>query len=73
MLKIHSNQSINYLSREKEKWDLNKQKFQRRLVDIHKQLMMFMKIYDYHAIKKRKLLIVLDDMIADMEANKKLC
>ena len=27
---------------------------------------------DYNAAKKRKVLIVFDDMIADMEANKKL-
>ena len=34
--------------------------------------MMFMKIDYYNPTKKRKVLIVFDDMIADMEANKKL-
>ena len=37
---------------------------------IHKQLLMSMKIWK--TIKKRKVLIVFDDMIADREANKKI-
>ena len=38
-----------------------------------KQLMMFNEnLEDYHPAKKRKLLVVFDDMIADMEANKNL-
>ena len=39
---------------------------------IHKQFMVFMKIYEtiHNTTKKRRVLIVFDDMIADMEYNK---
>ena len=43
---------------------------QRHFLIIHKQLMMSIKIIIQKVIKKRNLLIVFDDMIADMEANK---
>ena len=49
---------------------LNKQKIQRHLLIIHKRLMMCMKIYIPK--KKRKLLIVFENMMADIEANKRL-
>ena len=71
MLKIHGNLSIDCLSTEKKKLKLNKQKIKRHLLIIHKQLMMSMKTQK-SIIQQRKLLIVFDAMIADMEANKKL-
>ena len=39
---------------------------------ILKQLIMSIKFEDYNPTKKRKVLIVFDDMIADVEENKKL-
>ena len=67
------NQSINYLSMEEKKKELNNSKIQRHLLIIHKQLMMSMNLDDdYNPTKKRKVLIVFDDMIADVEAKKKL-
>ena len=71
MPKIHRNLSINCLSTEKKKLKLNKQKIKRHLLIIHKQLMMSMKTQK-SKIQQRKVLIVFDAMIADMEANKKL-
>ena len=71
MPKIHRNLSIDCLSTEKKKLKLNKQKIKRHLLIIHKQLMMSMKTQKSIS-QQRKLLIVFDAMIADMEANKKL-
>ena len=71
MPKIHRNLSIDCLSTEKKKLKLNKQKIKRHLLIIHKQLMMSMKTQK-SKIQQRKVLIVFDAMIADMEANKKL-
>ena len=71
MPKIHRNLSIDCLSTEKEKQKLNKQKIKRHLLIIHKQLMMSMKTQK-SIVQQRKVLIVFDAMIADMEANKKL-
>ena len=42
--KIHSDQSISYLSMEEKKKGLNKQKIQRHSLIIHKQSMIAMKI-----------------------------
>ena len=68
--KARLNQSIVYLSMEEENQGSNKQKIKNHLLIIHKQLRMSMKIWKI--IKNRKRLIVFDDVVADMEANKKL-
>ena len=47
-------------------------KIQRHSLIILQKIMTFMKTEDYNLKKKRKVLIVFDDMVADMEANKKL-
>ena len=38
---------------------------------IHKQLDVYENLDDYNQTKKRRVLIVFDDMVADMESNKK--
>ena len=47
-------------------------KIQRHSLIILQKIMTSMKTEDYNLKKKRKVLIVFDDMVADMEANKKL-
>ena len=47
------------------------EKFQRLSFIIHKQLMKSMKTQDYNPTKSKKMLIVFDNMIADVEANKR--
>ena len=45
---------------------------QRNSMIFHKQLMIFCEyMEDYNPTKKRRMLIVPDDMIADIESNKK--
>ena len=64
MSEIYSNQRITCLSKEKRK---------QAFIDHHRQLMLFMKIWKITIqARKKKVLIVFDDMIADMEPNKKL-
>ena len=46
-------------------------KIQRHSLIILQKIMTSMKTEDYNLKKKRKVLIVFDDMVADMEANKK--
>ena len=47
-------------------------KIQRHSLIILQKIMASMKTEDYNLKKKNKVLIVFDDMVADMEANKKL-
>ena len=47
------------------------EKFQRLSLIIHKQLMKYMKTQDYNPTKSKKMLIVFDNMRADVEANKR--
>ena len=47
-------------------------KIQRHSLIILQKIMTSMKTEDYNLKKKRKVLIVFDDKVADMEANKKL-
>ena len=62
---------MNYLTTEEKMQGLNKQKIQRHALIIQKKLMTFMKNQKgYNPTKKIKMVIVSDDMIADMEANK---
>ena len=55
---------------EEENQGLNKQKIKNHLLLIRKKLRISMKIWK--TVKNRKRLIVFDDVVADMEANKKL-
>ena len=71
--KIHLNQRINYLLTEEEKKEIKKIKnlkifidHSQTIVDVHENL------EDYNLTKKRKVLIVFDDVIADMKSNKNL-
>ena len=56
----------------REKWELTYSKIQKHSLIIHKQLMMYETLEDYNTTKKRRVLIAFDDVIADMESNKKL-
>ena len=64
MWNIHSNQNVSssLMKEKKQGWKLEKNRH--RLI-IHKQL-----IEGCNSTKKRKMLIVLDDMIADMLSKK---
>ena len=70
--KIHCNQSINCLSAEWKKLDVKNQKIKKHLLIIHKQLIMSVKIWKTIIQQRKKVLIVSNDMIVDMEANKKI-
>ena len=65
--KIHSNKSINCLSVEEEKQGLKNPKtfikYSQTIGNVYENL------EDYDPTKKRKVLILFDDMITDMEAN----
>ena len=70
MSKIHSNQSINSLSTEEKKQGL---KTPREFIDYSQTIDdVYENLEDYNPTKKRKMLIVFDDIIADKESNKKL-
>ena len=71
--KIHSNQSINYLLTEEKKQELKNQKNPKAFIeysqtndDIYENL------EDHNPMKKRKVLILFDNVIVDMESNKQL-
>ena len=68
MSKIYSNQSINYSLTEEKNEELKFIGYSQTIEDIYENL------EDYNSTKKRRVLIVLvfDDMIADMDFNKKL-
>ena len=60
MIKIHFNETINYHEKNSNVFP----GYSQTIDEIYEHL------EDYNPTKKRKVLIVLDDMIADMEANK---
>ena len=68
MSMIHLNQSINYLLRKQKKQKLKNPKafidYSQTVDDVYENLV------DYNPTKKRKVLIVFDDIIADMQSNK---
>ena len=69
MSKIHQNQSINYLLMAEKKQELKDKEFNdysQTNDDVYENL------EDYNPTKNRKVLTVFDDMIADLESNKKL-
>ena len=73
MQRIHMKKKYQYLINKREKVGLNHfndpkafMEYSNDMQDVHKN------IKDYNPIKKRKLLIVFDDMIADMINNNKL-
>ena len=70
--KVHCNQSVNCLSAEWKKLDVKNQKIKKHLFIIHKQLIMSVKIWKAIIQQRKKVLIVSNDMIVDMEANKKI-
>ena len=68
MSTIHLNQSINYLLKKQKKQKLKNPKafidYSQTVDDVYENLV------DYNPTKKRKVLIVFDDIIADMQSNK---
>ena len=60
MIKIHFNETINYHEKNSNVFP----DYSQAIDEIYEHL------EDYNPTKKRKVLIVLDGMIADMEANK---
>ena len=72
MLKIHWNQSINCLSTEEKQQELKKIKISKELIGYSQTIDdVYENLEGYNPRKKRKMLIVFGDMIADMESNKK--
>ena len=71
MSKIHLNESINCLSKEKGNQELNKQKNSKTFIDYSQTIdAAYKNIEDYNSTNKRRVLIVFDDMIAYKKANK---
>ena len=69
---MHLNQSINYLSLVEKKLEIKREKDSKAFLDY---LQTINNVYEnlevYNSTKKRKMLIVFDDLIADMEAKKR--
>ena len=73
MPKIHSVQSINCLTIEGEKQGLKNFKNPKPFTDYSQTIdNVYENLEDNNPTKKRKVLILLNDMIADMETNKKM-
>ena len=71
--KIHSNQSINYLLHGRQKVGIENLKNPKALIDYSQTIDdVYENFEDCNPTKKRRVLPVLDDMIANMESNKKL-
>ena len=73
MSKMQWNQSINYLLMEVKKTGSENLKNPKAFID-HSQTIdnVYENLEDYNRTKKRRVLIVFDDMIGDMESDKKL-
>ena len=66
------NQSISYLLTEEKKEKLKNLKHPKAFVDYSQKIdEVYKNLEDYNQTKKRRVLIVFDDMIADVECNKK--
>ena len=73
MSMILLNKIINYLLTEEKKQELIKLKNQKAFIDYSQTIDdVYQNVKDYNPMKKRKALIVFDDVIARMKANKKL-
>ena len=73
MSKIDLNQSINYLLMEGKKYESKNLKNPKIFIDyLQTTDGVYKNLEDYNPTKKRKVLVVFDDVIWDMEANKKL-
>ena len=68
--KIHSNQSINI--NERGKVGIENSKDPTTFINYSQKIYLYENLEDYNPTKKRRVLIVFDDIIADMESNKKL-
>ena len=72
MSKILSNQRVNYLVTERENVKTKKLKNPKAFIDYSQTIdRIYETLEDYNPAKKKKVLIVFDDMIADMKSNKK--
>ena len=69
--KTHSNQSIHYLST-KRKSRVKEPKNPKGISHYSQTIDVYENLEDYNPTKKRKVLIMFDDMIVDIEANKQL-
>ena len=73
MSMILLNKIINYLLTEEKKQELIKLKNQKAFIDYSQTIDdVYQNVKDYNPMKKRKALILFDDLIAGMKANKKL-
>ena len=71
--KIYSNPSTNCLLTKEEKQELKKLKNPKAFIDYSQAIdNVYKNLEDQNPKKKRRVLIVLDDMIADLESKKKL-
>ena len=75
--KIHSNNHYNYhtyqlLINRREKVGIKKLKNPQAFIDYSQTIDVYENLEDYNPTKKRKVLIVFDDMIADIKSNEKL-
>ena len=73
MSKIHSNTSIKYLLPDGKKQKLKNGKNTKAFIDYSQKTNdVYETLEDYNTTKKRRVLIVFNNLIADMESNKKL-
>ena len=71
-LKIHSNQSINYLLTEEKKVRIKKLRNPNSFDDYSPTISdVYENLENSNSTQKKKVLVAFDDMIADMKANKK--
>ena len=73
MLKIHTKLNINFLFNKRESTGLNHFNDPKAFIEYSNDMQdVYKNNWEYNIDKKRKMLIVFDDMIADMINNKKL-
>ena len=73
MPKIHLNQIFNCLLKEEKKQGSENEKNPKTFIHYSQTIAnVYDNLEDYNPTKKKKVLIVFDDMVANIEANKKL-
>ena len=74
MSKIHMNQGINYLLKEEKKVGIKNLKHPKVFIDYSQTIDdVYGNLESYNPKEKRRVLIVFDEIKADIEFNKKLC
>ena len=70
--KIHSNESINYFLIDKEKVGIKKLKNPKAFIDFPQTIAdVYEKLQYYNTMKKKRVLTLFNDMIGNMETNKR--